>query len=69
MEVIWFKFRVPLHDEIAGKFIIAPDGTLIIPDPGKSDSGLYECMVSNDIGVALSSGATELVVNKGKKIV
>ena len=47
------------------KLIITPDGTLIIPSPVKSDSGLYECMVTNDVGVAMSSHAIELVINKG----
>ena len=68
-QVTWFKFGVPLLSDVPGnalmKLIITPDGTLIIPSPVKSDSGLYECMVTNDVGVATSSHAIELVINKG----
>ena len=65
MQVTWFKFRVPLSNDNPAKWIVTPDGTLIIPTPIKSDSGLYECMVTNEIGAAISSRAIELVVNKG----
>ena len=66
MQVTWFKFGAPLHSDNPVKWIVTPDGTLMILTPVKSDSGLYECMVTNDVGAAMTSQPTQLIINKGE---
>ncbi|CAB1454018.1 unnamed protein product [Pleuronectes platessa] len=62
--VMWYKNGVPVED--GPGISLGEDGVLTIERVKKDDEGLYECVASNDEGVAKTSAVVTVLGDEGK---
>uniref|UniRef100_A0A8C4HPV6 receptor protein-tyrosine kinase n=1 Tax=Dicentrarchus labrax TaxID=13489 RepID=A0A8C4HPV6_DICLA len=62
--IIWYKNGVPVKESTG--ISLGEDGVLTVERVKKDDEGLYECIASNDEGIAKTSAVVTVVGDEGK---
>ncbi|XP_035525018.1 vascular endothelial growth factor receptor kdr-like [Morone saxatilis] len=62
--IIWYKNGVPVKE--GPGISLGEDGVLTVDRVKKDDEGLYECIASNDEGIAKTSAVVTVVGDEGK---